>query len=830
MTTVQRFDDPTASWVDITDYGAFQIDNGVSDVLLAPEATFEFPRTATVAAGTRLRVQESGTTIFEGNVTKTQPQAGAGGRAMRVDAAHDAYGLFEETVSLSVTGTDEDVLNAALSAAAGTWTLAYDGTGTSLADTYDVERRSIKRVFRDMVDRVGRVWWVDVDHTIHVATLGAGGQLAAVDTSTDGAAVTQYVPDDVETVVNDVTVTGTGGEAVTGTATDSASINEYGRQPESVNVSYITTSTEASDYASALLNPEPDAQATVRVAASAANVAPPVVNQTLDVTDTQGTGLNDTLPIESQTITQGSAELGLGEGEGVNLAQFNRSEKSKGDRTEPGSVYGNDRIADDSIDTAQLRDTAVDQFKLKDGAVQSIKLADGSVLTTKLDNLAVTETKIDDNSISTPKLQAGSVDADKIETGTITGTEFDRVVNGEVVDTQNIISLLADKVIFGTTGDNVDGLTTPENGTTVISGGKIETNSLTADVIDTLDLDTTQLTISDDPDNPTTGFKFSVDSQGNVDLSPLAGTRADIGLTRRLSFIFALNGEFENGLTVGQPGQASPAGGTAVFNPDNVPRIFIGSDDSDSSPVIEPAVDQNGLLGTPGNAWGTVRSSRFIDDDTGNTIGSGSQNVDGEYIEPNQIATNTDGTGTRTSPLHDGGANFYFDGGASPGDHIQIAETVDSNSNDDIGVIPRPEDATDPEIGVLGDAAYPWKEVNAKNYITRTPDAVPSEQVDLDELCECDWYHPPQYVREEQAPRVGTPTKSDTPGEESQPATPPEEDGPNPGVEIGTMSNYLLEISKAQQEHIADLTARVDDLEARLEALEADGTNGGPNA
>ena len=57
-----------------------------------------------------------------------------------------------------------------------------------------------------------------------------------------------------------------------------------------------------------------------------------------------------------------------------------------------------------------------------------------------------------------------------------------------------------------------------------------------------------------------------------------------------------------------------------------------------------------------------------------------------------------------------------------------------------------------------------------------------------------------------------------------------DEDGPNPGVELGTMANYLLEVNKAQQEHIADLTARVDDLEARLEALEADGTDGGPNA
>ena len=382
MTTVERFDDETDEWVSVDNYGSFEIEFGVSDVLVAPEATLTVQRTADVSAGTRIRIRESGETIFEGNVVRTKPRSNG---PMRVDLEHDAYGLFEETVDLSVSGTDRDVLEAALAEASGSWTLSYPGTGTTLGDDYEADGRTVKRVFRDMVDRVGRIWWVDVDHTITVAPLGDGGLLASVDTSTDPARVDDFTPDDTDTVVNDVTVIGTGGEKVEGGDDDADSIDEYGRRPERVNVEYIRSVSEADDYATELLNPDPDASATVTVGASVADVAGPVVNQELDVTDEQGTGMNERLPIESQTVTQGSAELGLGDGTGVNIAKFNRAEKSKADTTEPGSQYGSDRIVD----------------------------------------LAITETKIADDSISTPKLQANAVTANEILANSITAGEID---------------------------------------------------------------------------------------------------------------------------------------------------------------------------------------------------------------------------------------------------------------------------------------------------------------------------------------------------------------------------------------------------------------------
>ena len=243
MTTVERFDDASGTWVSIDNYGSFEIQNGVSDILIAPEATLSVQRTADVSAGTRIRIREGATDTFEGNVVRTKPNSDG---PMRVEAEHDAYGLFGESVSLSVSGTDEDVLNAALDSASGTWTLNYAGTGTALGDTYDADGRTIKRVFRDMTDRTGRVWWVDVDHTIHVAPLGDGGLLASVDTATDAATVSEYTPDDIDTVVNDVTVVGTGGEKVEGTT--SAAATRSSIRPDAFGV--VTTTGSGPSQAS----------------------------------------------------------------------------------------------------------------------------------------------------------------------------------------------------------------------------------------------------------------------------------------------------------------------------------------------------------------------------------------------------------------------------------------------------------------------------------------------------------------------------------------------------------------------------------------------------
>jgi len=376
-------------------YDSFQIEFGVSDVLVAPTATVDTIKNVTVTGGDRLTITEDGTTLFEGDAVSAGEIRTNGQR--RIEAEHDAYTLFDETVTFTETSpTIESVLSAALSNSnsGGSYTLDYNAASVSLGNDYEVDGRSVKRVFRDMTDRGDLVWWIGVGNTITVEPRGNRGQFASLSPG-DGFRVQKFEDGDTKTVRNDVTVVGTGDVAVQGNATDSTSISTYGRQPERINVSYITSSGEANDMADALLIPEPLPSAEVLVDKSVGDITQPLPNFELAVDDSQGTGLNDTLEIEKQTITQGKATLQLGEGSGVSAATFNRKEKSKEDTTEPGSVYDGDRIADDAI----IEDKIVD--------------------------FSISETKIQDDSISTPKLQAEAVTANEILANTITAALID---------------------------------------------------------------------------------------------------------------------------------------------------------------------------------------------------------------------------------------------------------------------------------------------------------------------------------------------------------------------------------------------------------------------
>jgi len=84
--------------------------------------------------------------------------------------------------------------------------------------------------------------------------------------------------------------------------------------------------------------------------------------------------------------------------------------------------------------------------------------------------------------------------------------------------------------------------------------------------------------------------------------------------------------------------------------------------------------------------------------------------------------------------------------------------------------------------------------MRAGAFIEDSPD--PNVRARLDELTHAGWYAPPEYVAREQD------TREDGGGEDDH------------GVELGTMTNYLLEVTKAQQAVIDDLTERVERLEA----------------
>ena len=502
MTEIQV--DDSGTWRDIR-YQSYEIEFGLSDVLLAPKATVQSDAREDIDAGQRLRIRESGSTIFEGRTTSSGKRRNNGRR--RVEVEQRAFELFDETVSfVETSATAGDVLQRALdeSSIGGSFTLTFAATDVTLADDYEADDRTVKRVFRDMTDRAGLVWWVDgVDDEITVDEYGARGVWESINTQTDSATVLEFDPDSLDTVVNDVTVNGTGGERVTGTASDSGSIDEFGRRPKTLNVSYIKSDGEADDYADALLQPDPLPEADVQIGRRVGDVFENLANFEIDITD-PSTGLDDTLVVEKQTVSQGSAEVALGQGRAVQIEQFNRSEKSKADTTEPGSVYGGDRIADGSIAEPKLADLSVSIDKIQDEAVAEAKVRQD----------AITETKIEDDAISTPKLQAGSVETGTLDSAAVTAIKID-----------------ADAVEAGKIAADA------------VGAREIIANSITADEIDTLFLTTEEIRIGTDTN---TDIIFTEEEFDTAMVPDSTGGSCQVGTSSRpFNVINSVNAQFE---------------------------------------------------------------------------------------------------------------------------------------------------------------------------------------------------------------------------------------------------------------------------------------------
>ena len=580
MTEIQV--DDSGTWRDIR-YQSYEIEFGLSDVLLAPKATVQSDAREDIDAGQRLRIRESGSTIFEGRTTSSGKRRNNGRR--RVEVEHRAFELFDETVSFTETSpTAGDVLQRALdeSSIGGSFTLTFAATDVTLADDYEADDRTVKRVFRDMTDRAGLVWWVDgVDDEITVDEYGARGVWESINTETDAASVLEFDPDSLDTVVNDVTVNGTGGERVTGSASDSGSIDEFGRRPKTLNVSYIQSDGEADDYADALLQPDPLPEADVQIGRRVGDVFENLANFEIDITD-PSTGLDDTLVVEKQTVSQGSAEVALGQGRAVQIEQFNRAEKSKGDTTEPGSVYGGDRIADEAIDEPKLVDLSVTEQKLADLSVSLDKVQPDSIDTVN----------ITDDAIETPKLAAGSVVASKIQSDTITANEIDA----------------------GT-----------------ITAVEIATGTLTANEIDTLELTAGELTVADDIDDPSTGFTVDFDETGgDISLVPLEDEGARIGVLGgpRMVGVHTLLTTFSTGIiddggVVRPSSEGSADLGTSTFPWGETVTEDIQIQRDSSEPIVSaltsvgtalrPENDNQCRLGTSEGAYASVEAHNFVE-------------------------------------------------------------------------------------------------------------------------------------------------------------------------------------------------------------------------
>ncbi|MFW5896338.1 MAG: hypothetical protein ACOCUA_03035, partial [archaeon] len=435
MTTVEVRRD--GDWEEI-DFGEnWRIVNGVHDATVAPSATIPTQAREDITAGQDIRITEDGSTLFEG-ITESGGRKRTGGQ-VQLNCEHPAAALFEETVSFTESGspTDEDVLLAALSDAdsGGDFTLDYSGSATTLDSEYDADDRPVKQVFRDMMDRTSRTWWIDpAGTTINVQPRGDRGTWESLDAQDDGVEVRSFDSGSVDTVRNYVTVNATGGTRETATASDSDSIDDYGRRAKSFNIGYADTEAEAKAVAEALRIPEPLAQGEILVpnTDSVGDITQPLPNYYVDLTDDERAIDADDLLVEKQTLEQGRVTLKVGEGSGVSIANNNRESKSRIDTTEPGSVMDSDRIAD--------------------GSVLEQKLADLAVTLDKVSPDAIDETKIQDDSIETPKLAAGAVIASKIASDTITANEIDvlDLATGELT-----IGTDADEqIVFDTTDVN----------------------------------------------------------------------------------------------------------------------------------------------------------------------------------------------------------------------------------------------------------------------------------------------------------------------------------------------------------------------------------------
>jgi len=328
--------DRSGTWESIT-YSDFSIEVPTSSIAHAPSATVTTQVRESINPNQPIRIVIDGTTRFEG-VTESSGRKQQRGQ-VRLSAVHDAEALFEERVDLSLTSpTVSEVLDGALTNAnrGSNFTLDYSGTDTSLSSDYEADNRQLSQIFRDMCDRTGRVWWVDpASHDIHVEPVGGRGLWKSLDAQADGVAVRSFDEGSVKTVRNDVTVNATAGENVTGTATDATSISEYGRRSEKVNIAYAATAAEADAYAQELIIPDPLAQGEIAVPQSVGTVEAPLVNYTVDLTDSPK-DINATgLAVEKQTIEQGRATLKIGEGSGVSLENVNRNAKSRDDENPP---------------------------------------------------------------------------------------------------------------------------------------------------------------------------------------------------------------------------------------------------------------------------------------------------------------------------------------------------------------------------------------------------------------------------------------------------------------------------------------------------------------
>lgn len=681
----------------------FSIELGISTQKTVPEASFTTLATEAVSAGQEARIVIDGVTRFKGicgnSGRKEQGQ-------QTVELTHDASELFSSEATFTQTGppTDEDVLFAAVSNAQTnqSFTLDYNATAVLLENEYVAEGRAVKQIFQDMMDRTDYIWWTDpVDNIVHVDEKGGRGLWQSLDTEADpGVEVRRFDEGNIATVRNAVTVIGTRGLAQSATRTDSNSISQYGRRSKAYQVDYAITQAAADKLALALLQPNPIPEGEVAVSQNVGAVDAPRVNQTIDLDDSAQDISANSLLVERQTIEQGRATLSAGGGAGATVEDVNRTAKSEGDLTRPGSVYDSDRIADGAITNAEIGDRAVDSQQIELSAIIAENLAASAVERAKIAQAAINGDKVETGTIGATKLfiedwipiglefregDAGEDDFDgnPLASDEIAWNDHSIVFEGTEYDILN--NETNDKYVYYTAGDfgYTTSNTKPDIGddqalvaindplgtanqilqATSIHGGSIRTRSieaaeiatgtLTADLVDTFDLGTQQLTVGTQTND--VGIEFVVETSttfGDIAVMKPTGDGGQLGnSTDRWEDIFTLDLDVDQRVVTNSFEAEVSSGDTDVFL-ENVSGVT----------QLRPGTDNAGEVGTGPTAWSEMNAHNFITQSPDPDVPSPdlSQLLDMDWYNPPEYATRRKANGQskksyrRANPSSDG--------------------------------------------------------------------------------------------------------------------------------------------------------------------------------
>jgi len=92
--------------------------------------------------------------------------------------------------------------------------------------------------------------------------------------------------------------------------------------------------------------------------------------------------------------------------------------------TIPNNAVGNDQLADDAVNTAELANNAVGNDQLADNAVNTAELADDAVTDAKIAAGAVDTSELDTDAVTSVKIKASAVTAVKIADGAVTAAKI----------------------------------------------------------------------------------------------------------------------------------------------------------------------------------------------------------------------------------------------------------------------------------------------------------------------------------------------------------------------------------------------------------------------